>query len=1612
LVVEFSKLNLSERPLLTVTNASGVTLGVIACPTDLTFGLKYNETSTMNFTVPYMIDGEVVPIYEKLASRQVISFPGIGQFIIVNPSEVDDGIQRYMNCEAYSLEYEFTYKKITIQNGTYKFWDETSPDETVLGMIMELMPSWSVRTVPSSIANKYRTFEIENENLYNFMKGTLQLTYECIFEFDTVNRTVSVRDTQGSPVSKPVFLSNKNLVSELEISENTEDIVTRLDVNGAEGVDIRDVNPTGTNRMIDLSHYMTEDNFTPELIAKYNVWKQHCEDVSEEYFNLSVQYALKVSQLTTEQAKLADYKEILDTYTTLQGVSAQAAAQSIKGAKEALVKYTNLVADAAEEMARKQTAVDAIDAEREQLFARITEMVNDCRFDTIYDSETGESSDRFTAEEYKMLDRYIIDGEIEDSTFVVEEVESYDSQDQSANFDSLVIGITGAEVTAYAEDLYMIRGGKMTMVADGSYADIVTAVIDWKDDDTFIATAHLSKGKIAGSTIDEGCITFTGHGSAISSTETTVDMTVTDAYRYFTYTPSEFQRRSVAWELYNYGKDVLSKLCRPSYTFNVSSANFLALEDFVSFKNKLELGQGVYLDTAMDGVLEPICIGVSFEWFKPASLQLEFSDSYVSGDKTFRLVDLLEKSITMGKTVDSSKYAYSAFIDSGASSNLRSLQESALDVSKNAIMSSSGQTITWDGSGMRFRKRTGSVTVQYDSGNTDKTPEEIAADAAYADQYVGDIAGGTVGDDSEYDNEQIWINNNSIVMTADGWQTAEMAIGKFYDSTLGECWGIAAPKIVGTLIAGSSLIIQSEKKDGGIAEFIVDEDGCRLYNSFMTIANSTREILLNPDIGIAIGTPGIYTVDEETGDMVFDTDHANFWVDEDGNVYLRGAITATALTIVGSDSSETSMDDYLSNALSNYDDGNSVNEALAQLQNILNSAGGDIDQISGLINELNNELQATSSQATHIFYGNDDKSTANVGDIWYDTANGYVYRFVDYWTELHNQNTKDWFDAIANEDAIADEKIAVVRGENEPSSKSVGDIWDDGEATTPKVWDGQSWSDSVDRCFEEFIAAMTDYSSDIIKMYIDKTSPDDAEDGDVWYDTSAKVLKVISSPYALIENKALALILKYVDRDMFEQNGVSTRRFYVMPTRPSSYLGSIWIDPEDVGSLSRVVTFSRARYWDSIDEEYKYYNPAWRGILSASDELANAYRSMTVEERTEVDESVSDLVTLFGSGMNIVYYVNNINSDESDSIPDGSIVCEWSNIGEDRIYRKLSKWQENSDEGVANTANVIRANMDTSRGYVNVYPRSQQPSSASNGDVVYDTGDDSLYIWINGEFVKQYGRVADDLSYIRNVITETGATVYYCDSDPKQGNTLVIGDIWYNISNKRVKRYDRENDWQDITSSVQSEAIGAATQAKSAADNVANGSSGMSFTIGNNSSAIVQINSNVGFKAATDDGAYFQVGRVEVLDEYHTTTYEYRMGFYESNGDPLFYYSDGKMRFPGEDRISLGLLDGNGLSAGDNTDGCAPGCGYYMENGHRVFVAVNVKSTSRISAPARVNSAPIPSAYRPPRRRYATGICSGNGDSIRGYVDTSGYIYITYSSSTFDWCDLVIDYVI
>lgn len=601
---------------------------------------------------------------------------------------------------------------------------------------------------------------------------------------------------------------------------------------------------------------------------------------------------------TTEEAKLlalrAEHSNLETEQTAYTSTGNATKESELYGEYQELLGKTE---EKAAEIAQQEKLIESIQTTIDDLFQQKEDIVAACKFDQF-----------FTAEEALLLDKYIRTSDFNEPSFVYREYTTYDTDDISESANQLIVTVSRASITQIPSDsgkeLYRITaGGSDTsdtparlnaIVYKGNSTsdikgDIVNCIIEKKADSSVILTAELADGTYNNTPFVSACLSILADNFSIYDSDIALDEDVNAQYQtgtrllvhtdaatvYFTQGVTEYSKRSVEWELYEFAAAELEKAAWPKYQFTVDSANFLSAKEFEVFRKQFKLGTRIYLD--LDGGLTPIAIGAEIDLDDPTSLSLTFGDEYSALDSAFQLVDILDQSVSMGKTYSANKGAYGNFISSGSKDALYNFINAPLDVAKNSIISSSNQAMQFDSAGLRLRR--------------------------YADASM-----------TTYDPEQIWMCHNSIVFTRDNWTTAEMAIGKFEDPYLGEQYGICAPAIMGTIIAGNKLWIRSSTEHGGVAEFQVDGAGARLYNAKFDLCNedglgNTGYISLNPELGIVggidkTGAPlfgasddgsvyGVLTTSGKVMTSLEDLDkndlpRANFWVDMNGDVYFNG----------------------------------------------------------------------------------------------------------------------------------------------------------------------------------------------------------------------------------------------------------------------------------------------------------------------------------------------------------------------------------------------------------------------------------------------------------------------------------------------------------------------------------------------------------------------------------------------------------------------------------------------------------------------------------------------------------------------------------------------------
>ena len=107
MIVDFSKIDLREPPVLILKNIDGTEIQTLGYALNVAPELHFNEISQITFDLPATVDGVKTPHYDDVVGMRLIDLVGVGQFKLVDPTESKDGVKTIKSCKAYSLEYEF-----------------------------------------------------------------------------------------------------------------------------------------------------------------------------------------------------------------------------------------------------------------------------------------------------------------------------------------------------------------------------------------------------------------------------------------------------------------------------------------------------------------------------------------------------------------------------------------------------------------------------------------------------------------------------------------------------------------------------------------------------------------------------------------------------------------------------------------------------------------------------------------------------------------------------------------------------------------------------------------------------------------------------------------------------------------------------------------------------------------------------------------------------------------------------------------------------------------------------------------------------------------------------------------------------------------------------------------------------------------------------------------------------------------------------------------------------------------------------------------------------------------------------------------------------------------
>lgn len=854
-------------------------------------------------TIYEKMNNVVNPYYDRIIKNKLLHIDGFGYFVIQDYEEAYEDKVHNKAIIAYSAEYTLNTKGInltfittagnindtsstTIVTSNYFFYREQQPDKSLLHQLIKIAPMWKIGYVSGSLRGKSRSFSETDKGLYGFLTNEVSQSYEALFVFDNENFIINAYDTTEVVKNTNIILSFDNLVKNAKVSELSDDVYTVINVSGAENLSIAKINPNGTKKLYCLDYYTgVLDPKATNYYENYNEWmtnnalkrkvlewerdsKEAIYDKSETSYGSWTALQKKFNLLLlTQQAELTDMQTYYDTanqnmsqYTDYPDVDSIPVQVLVKK-QYAWVTYGEAKSNGYDIIDDSYIKAYTTDGRQSvTLYAYWKNYAESCETNLnilknggrLYSVRKADfESTSSINPDYNVPSSATIQatGKIVSNSVINHSVTPSDGASKySINALNNEISSIQSErdkiVDRFSYEKHFTDAEKLELdpyIIEGSFSD-----------DTFIVTDSMETKDYSSSETKVQVVDSSGNMIVKTVGELTQSDTIMDDIY-------------VAGQLVDAGYEKLEVVSQPSFSFELESTNFLFVEKFKPFIDQLiqiekEKGSlfGCILNVELDdgNWVYPYLQEMEIAYDDPDNFSMTFGNRFRLSNDTYTFNELHNETTSAVSSVGSLLSAVSQPVVNGTIDAVTNYMKTALNLANQSIKATEDNEFTLGSYGIKGRQKS----------NKD-----------------GNING--------YSPEQLWISNNKICFTNDGWKTTKAVFGKILVNKEWK-YGLIADAIVGKLIMGNNLVLSNS---AGTLTF--DENGLTITNGDTMVGiNPAGDYALDVSRKSANGYADVLTVDNkgnltiEGGKIVVGDGTMGYIIDG-----LNGSITSIAV---------------------------------------------------------------------------------------------------------------------------------------------------------------------------------------------------------------------------------------------------------------------------------------------------------------------------------------------------------------------------------------------------------------------------------------------------------------------------------------------------------------------------------------------------------------------------------------------------------------------------------------------------------------------------------------------------------------------------------------------
>lgn len=904
---KFNMFDETEYPTIILSTKYHKHLGVIENIDMSGINGNFNMASAqeLSFDVYKETDGKICSLWDSIVDFKYIFVPEFQEYYEIKISldednktvkhiiatsaceaELSTRLLRNFECNSETDILRDDYEPTVLYN-PYK------PDASLLNRVLkDKCPDYTIAHVDASIASIQRTFSADDEDIYTFFTSTVAKEIECLFVFDSVNRTISVYDLKNSCLdcghrfddgnicpecgsknikngygeNTSVYVSAENYAELITVEGNSDNVFNCLRIEGGDDLitaTVANINPNGSNYIYQYQQNALND--MPEnlvnKINEYNTLYNSKKPIYEEYTKEMYEAIDEELNLTSEMMPeiviptTSAKQELSNLLTQLFEVAVTNISVISKASSDIAVKgMAKIIVDARYDVDIISSSLSDLHEGTYRIWTGKYKIINKGNEEDIAES-TSSSSVKIVGNNYeeylyqkiqKTLDKenstfYSI-FEIEDievfktelKKYCLDRLKSFESSYQTCLEVLIENGVTDKNSVFYDVDLY-----------NSMYLPYYQRILLIQAEMT-VRESQISKVQTEKEKYDKLRKDIQKELNFKDYLGNDLWLILSHYLREDTYSNSNYISKGLnnveiinkASELYNVADNELDKASKLQFTLNSTLLNLLNTKEFEPFKDKIALGNRI--NVRADDVLYQLrLINLSIDYANLKNISVTFSnvvrvDSVISDTQS-----ILNQAKSMAVSYDYVTHQAKVANETGAAVN--SWLDNGLDASAVAISNGKNQEITYDEHGL--------VCRQYD-----------------------DIL-------DDYSPEQLKIINNILAITDNNWETVKSAIGSIYyqdpeNGVMKSAYGVIADALVGRLILGETLGIYN---NGGNLKFT--ENGLEITNGINTFK-------VNPN-----NQQKLFSISNQNEDILY--------VDSKGNGVFKGKIYATSGEFIG-----------------------------------------------------------------------------------------------------------------------------------------------------------------------------------------------------------------------------------------------------------------------------------------------------------------------------------------------------------------------------------------------------------------------------------------------------------------------------------------------------------------------------------------------------------------------------------------------------------------------------------------------------------------------------------------------------------------------------------------